>query len=499
MTKKIPKKLLHRIISQNDFNINYYKIYKINKNKSIIYRCMFCFKSRIKKDNNVFYKISGHSLNCPIIIKSFLFKTNADSKKVDLKNSYNNLTIAYTENNLEKIIKNKKKYNKKRIEETTDTSTINNKNDDIYINKETNKFTYFSLLKNVFDKSNNLSKYQEEIGFYYINKKKQIGEGRYSKVFLGEDKYQRLNVAILEIDKEDEYNYNIETFILSRIQGLGNFPNLYNIFEDDEHYYLIENLMGPNLHILHKLCNYYFDYYTIINIGIDLITNIKILHDLGYIHRDLKPDNLVHGNLSYENYKRKNEIGIIDFSNSKIMLGADGKIKSSKKKTQCMGNKRFSSTKALYDLDIGKIDDIKSIFYILIYFYNGTLPWAIKKSNGAHLSKIEIIEIRNKIKIKELCAKFPIDFINLTEKVFNMDENREPDYSFILNEFQLIKLKEENKNLKKNHKFCWLALFQNYIDKSVFINKNKKKEIKELFDKYCIKIKEYLKYINTEI
>ena len=42
--RKIREKLSSKII-----NLNYYDIYKINKDESIIYRCKFCYKSRIKK------------------------------------------------------------------------------------------------------------------------------------------------------------------------------------------------------------------------------------------------------------------------------------------------------------------------------------------------------------------------------------------------------------------------------------------------------------------
>ena len=118
---------------------------------------------------------------------------------------------------------------------------------------------------------------------------------------MGEDKFQRMAVAILQMNIENYEKLYNESFILQRIHGKGNFPQLYNTFEDDSYYYMVENLMGPNLKILHKLCDNKFDYYTTINIAIDLIQNIKILHSLGFIHRDLKPDNLVFGNFCFEN------------------------------------------------------------------------------------------------------------------------------------------------------------------------------------------------------
>ena len=488
-----------KIILLKHINLNNYSLLKINKNKSKIYRCKYCHKALIKMEKNKFYIMSGHLRHCIIIKPRKKQKDKNRNEKIkDINKCFNesetkklnNLSIEINENYI-KI--------KEDINEIEEYNTNNTSKYEIYKLKDSILNFNFLSLQNVFDKNNNLNKFQEDMGLYYINKKKIIGEGAYSTVYLGEDKYQRLNIAILEMDIEKEENYNLEIFILQRLHGRGSFPHLYNTYCDENYYYMVESLMGPNLKLLHKICNKSFDYYTIINIGIDLINNIKIIHESGFIHRDLKPDNLAHGNLCFENIIRKNEIAILDFSNSKIFVNSAGKFRYSNKKTKCMGNKCFSSTKALNDEDIGKLDDIKSIFYILIYFLDGSLPWTKKKLNGEHLSKSEIIEIRKNFEINQICSKFPIEFINLSEKVFKMDEKEEPNYEYILNELRKIRLNEEKKFKEKPVKFCWLRLFQNYINKSSFINPVTKNEIKNLFNKYCIKIKEYLEYINLKI
>ena len=87
-----------------------------------------------------------------------------------------------------------------------------------------------------------------------------------------------------------------------------------------------------------------------------------------------------------------------------------------------MGNKCFSSTNAISDKDVEKKDDIVSIFYILIYFFNRKLPWSKKISEGRKFSKEEIIEIRKSLSIRKLCKEFPIDFVNLTEQIFNVPD-----------------------------------------------------------------------------
>ena len=60
----------HKTISEKDININIYTKYYINNNKSIIYRCKYCYKSRIKIINNKFIRISGPEKNCYVIKRS---------------------------------------------------------------------------------------------------------------------------------------------------------------------------------------------------------------------------------------------------------------------------------------------------------------------------------------------------------------------------------------------------------------------------------------------
>ena len=65
------------------------------------------------------------------------------------------------------------------------------------------------------------------MGIYYYNKEKIIGEGSYSTTFLGEDKFLRINVAIWQMEVDDDEaieTFNIKIFVLQRIHGKGNIP-----------------------------------------------------------------------------------------------------------------------------------------------------------------------------------------------------------------------------------------------------------------------------------
>ena len=60
---------------------------------------------------------------------------------------------------------------------------------------------------------------------------------------------------------------------------LQNFPHLFNVSYDENYAYFVEGFMGFNLKYLFEICENKFDLITVINIGIDLIKNIKIMHE----------------------------------------------------------------------------------------------------------------------------------------------------------------------------------------------------------------------------
>ena len=486
-----------RNIEKTDINWSNFKILRTNKDNSVIFRCKYCHRARIKKEKNKIIKISGHKRNCIGLNKN---NFSNDKNIIDSHNTNKNSNISHDITiNLNNDSKNDIIFKSKNIYFIENNNFINTKiqKNDFSLKVAEEKQKLFQLLINVFDKKNNLNKHQEEIGVYYINRHKILGKGAFSEVFLGEDIFQRMNVAILQIKKENEENFIIEDFVLGRIQGKGNFPQLYHTYMDDKYVYMVECLMGPNLHLLHKLCDYRFDFYTVINIGLDLLKNIRILHELGFIHRDLKPDNIVFGNLCFENSDKRKEIGIIDFGNSKINIKSNGKINYCNKKVELHGNKSFSSTNALKNHDVREKDDIISIFYILLYFLKGELPWKTSNLKGKHLSKNEIIEIREKVPLKKICENISKDFSNLIEKIFKMSDNENVDYDFIIDSLENIKRIEEGKQINKPEKFCWIELLKNYSKNPKDVNEIKRNKIKKMLDKYCLRLKDYLNYIES--
>ena len=356
----------------------------------------------------------------------------------------------------------------------------------------------YLCLKEVFDTNNHLNKLDDDLGNFYLHTNKVLNSGSFGTAFLGEDKHTGFKVIIKKINnlyKDDVMN---EKYFLRKIQKVGNFPPLYDVMCDDreENYFLVEGFMGFTIKSLFKICNKNFDLYTVINIGIDLISNIKKLHDNGIVHRDLKLDNITFGPLCLENYIYKSNVGIIDLGNAKLLKNKNGLLNLKDGFVHLKGNKIFSSTNALSNKDVGPIDDIESIFYILIYLLNGELPWKSKIVNQKKYTAEEIINIRNNISPFKLTCKFPLKFQILFFEISHSQFGYNPDYSKILKIFEEIKNDLKKKNMANLFEYKWLFFFKEALNKeSHTLDKSKKKEIYDLFEQYSLKIDKYLDYI----
>ena len=79
-------------------------------------------------------------------------------------------------------------------------------------------------MKEVFDYTNHLNKYDLVFGNFYWHTNKIINAGSFSTFFLGEDKYTGLKVAILRTEKKYDEQFNNEKYILQKIHNKGSFP-----------------------------------------------------------------------------------------------------------------------------------------------------------------------------------------------------------------------------------------------------------------------------------
>ena len=159
---------------------------------------------------------------------------------------------------------------------------------------------------------------------------------------------------------------------------------------------------------------------SILQIGVNIISILKNVHERGIIHRDIKPENFL---LTTTNPKN---IYIIDFGLSKPYT-INGEHIDYKKKLKFMGTLDFASINAHNFIEQSRRDDLESLSYMLIYFYFGKLEW-IKQDTSFLSNEEENLYIKNKKEL--LCQNEDIPYI-LTEyhrNIKSLEFSERPNY-----------------------------------------------------------------------
>ena len=108
----------------------------------------------------------------------------------------------------------------------------------------------------------------------------------------------------------------------------------------------------------------------VFSIGIQMIKAIKTLHENSYLHRDLKPDNIVSGLK-----KKKDTYYLIDFGLSRAFIDEKTKYHYPQRPDQNFkGNLVFCSNNILSGIQASRRDDMISLVLILIFLIKQGLP-----------------------------------------------------------------------------------------------------------------------------
>jgi serine/threonine protein kinase len=198
----------------------------------------------------------------------------------------------------------------------------------------------------------------------------QIGTGCFGSIFCGRNKRTMELVAIkVEPIINNTKLLKNESCIYQFLSGCNGIPKVKWFGKDSANYYMVIELLGKSLETF-KNERTFLTLTLTMQIGRQIVALLQTIHDLGLVHRDVKPDNFLFG--LNENRQR---IYVIDFGFCKPYLD-NGEHIENVKTNNLVGSPNYASINAHNFDQISRRDDLESLGYMLMYLHTGKLKWS---------------------------------------------------------------------------------------------------------------------------
>ena len=189
---------------------------------------------------------------------------------------------------------------------------------------------------------------------------------------------------------------------------------------------MIMERLGPSLHkaMHHRLGNprlassgLFFSLKEAVDIGRQMISALRLLHEKGFVHRDVQPRNIVY------DLPRK-RVFLIDYGAAQSYRNATTPECSSESVPKMIGSPIFTSLSSHRGDKISRRDDLESLGYVLVYLFHGQLPWQHLLSRDSD----DIFAKKASILTEDRCGRLE-PFEEYFQSVKRLSSGQSPDYA----------------------------------------------------------------------
>ncbi|KAL5009211.1 hypothetical protein ScPMuIL_014792 [Solemya velum] len=273
---------------------------------------------------------------------------------------------------------------------------------------------------------------------------RKIGGGGFGEIYEGMDQVNKEPVALkLESAKQSKQVLKMEVAVLKKLQGKDHVCRFIGCGRNEHYNYVVMTLQAKNLAELRrsqpKGC---FSLNTALRLGAQILKAIEYIHDVGFLHRDIKPSNFAMGRL--QNTVKK--VFMLDFGLARQYTTPTGEVRPPRTAAGFRGTVRYASVNAHKNKEMGRHDDLWSLFYMLVEFLAGQLPWRKIKD------KEQVGTMKDKYDHTTMLKNMPSEFRAFLDHISKLDYFEKPDYALLHN---LLEQCIRRKGIKDTDPYDW--------------------------------------------
>ncbi|CAG5081429.1 Oidioi.mRNA.OKI2018_I69.PAR.g9876.t1.cds [Oikopleura dioica] len=271
---------------------------------------------------------------------------------------------------------------------------------------------------------------------------KKIGGGGFGEIYESLFVETGEKVAIkLESAEQSKQVLKMEVAVLKALQNKSRHVcKFFGCGREIRFNYIVMTLVGKSLAELRRAQpKGTFSLSTTLRLGQQLLQAIRDIHDVGFLHRDVKPSNFaIIGRRVY----------MLDYGLARQYIDSSGNVRQPRSIAGFRGTVRYTSVNAHNNSELGRHDDLWSLFYMLVEMLIGQLPWRKIKD------KDQVGQIKRTFSHEELLRheNVPDEFQPFLKHIQNLKYEVKPDYDYL---FSLLDNAIERNGIEETEPFDW--------------------------------------------
>ena len=255
----------------------------------------------------------------------------------------------------------------------------------------------------------------------YFELQSRIGEGGFGDVWkVANTENGSLCAMKIEPTHSKRATLQFEASILKKLQFSAHFPKFIFEGSDEQSYFLVEELLGPNLStIVKNLPNNIIILPFLPKIADEMLGCVEDFHKIGYIHRDIKPQNFV------VRLDGDTPICLIDYGISRMFKDTSGQHIDARDHAAAIGSPIYASLGTHNRAELSRRDDLISLMYSVLALSQFSLPW-ITEPNIT-----EIGRLKEEYPLSKLLAQISPEFESVGKHIESLGFSDAPDYALM--------------------------------------------------------------------